>query len=477
MGCWAIFTTLSVAQTNQFLEAPVIRGELPIQLDRTGKGLEWLSESKEKRFPRGLPADKLFLTRESIRITYPKFNPLKLGATAAITAAPDPSQAVMAQLLQALASVGTSVFPAGAVVAGAVNQTATEKSRGLTSNKAAKKVIDAAKSDENPCLVTLNWLTDNILGKSQPDLAALAKAWPDLIDAGFAQKLSGPGAVSAALTGIAKDLSDLQKNTIDQAQKKLKDLNDCAITWTDKAAVYSFSTAVEQQIAKYTAFIAKAKDLSKGLHDYTKSVNWTGPGDVDYFIGDELIPTMQTMQRVDVKIATITIDATGGVLSTKSENVAGVNFSVRKFARLTPELGAGAVIGTVKQPTYATGTDKDTGKTVVAGPTTSAVSVNPVVMVNFVCRCETGWLTPMIQIGAAASKTTPAILTGMGIRLFGVGTKGNVAIGGGAMYAWVKDLQKLKVGSVITGQNDINADVGFRSTPRIGAYMSLQYNF
>ena len=46
MGCWAIFTTLSVAQTNQFLEAPVIRGELPIQLDRTGKGLEWLSESR-----------------------------------------------------------------------------------------------------------------------------------------------------------------------------------------------------------------------------------------------------------------------------------------------------------------------------------------------------------------------------------------------------------------------------------------------
>jgi hypothetical protein len=97
-------------------------------------------------------------------------------------------------------------------------------------------------------------------------------------------------------------------------------------------------------------------------------------------------------------------------------------------------------------------------------------------LVNFVCRCNTGLLTPMLQIGAAASKTLPAILAGGGVRLFGLG-KGDVGLGGGAMFAWYKDLQKLQVGQVVTGTQQIQSDLGFISAPKIGGYVAIQYKF
>jgi len=200
------------------------------------------------------------------------------------------------------------------------------------------------------------------------------------------------------------------------------------------------------------------------------------PNFQDYLISGDVTPTMAEMDTVEVKVSKITLDTTGVTLSSKTDDLASVKFSLRKYALFTPEAGAGAIIGSVKAPKYGTGMDA-AGHTIVAPPTYATVSVNPVVSANFVCRCGTGWLTPLIQIGAAASKDTPALLTGVGLRLFGVTAKTNVALAGGVMYAWVKDLQKLHVGSVISGTSDIDSDLGFRSTPRIGAYMSLQFNF
>jgi hypothetical protein len=82
----------------------------------------------------------------------------------------------------------------------------------------------------------------------------------------------------------------------------------------------------------------------------------------------------------------------------------------------------------------------------------------------------------MFQIGVATSKDLPSILLGGGLRLFGLG-KGDVAIGGGAMFGWYKDLQKLQVGSIITGTTDINNDLAYISTPKVAGYMAIQYKF
>ena len=82
----------------------------------------------------------------------------------------------------------------------------------------------------------------------------------------------------------------------------------------------------------------------------------------------------------------------------------------------------------------------------------------------------------MVQVGASASKDLPGILVGGGLRLFGAG-KGDVAIGGGWMFGWVKDLQKLKVGDVVTGTKDIEADLGYATRPKTSGYIVIQFKF
>ena len=116
------------------------------------------------------------------------------------------------------------------------------------------------------------------------------------------------------------------------------------------------------------------------------------------------------------------------------------------------------------------------GHTIVARVPDDQVSVDPSVLVNFVCRCAAGAFAPMVQIGASTSKDLPAILVGGGLRLFGAG-KGDVAIGGGLMLAWVKDLQTLKEGDVVTGTKDIEADLGYGARPRPRGYFGIQYKF
>jgi hypothetical protein len=247
----------------------------------------------------------------------------------------------------------------------------------------------------------------------------------------------------------------------------------------DKQAIYialSLDNPPPQltQLTTLRDSITKIQDLLKVT--YADSKHWARPELTNYIISDELIPTFSQMQNVTVKVTNVAFktDATGSVtLDLQAAGTAA--FSVRKYTPLAPEIGVGAVFGTLKQPQYGTATNA-AGQMTVAKASQTSLSVNPSVLANFVCRCGGGFLLPMLQIGAATSKDLPAVLVGAGIRLFGLG-KGDVAIGGGAMFGWYKDLQKLKVGDVVTGTKDITADLGYISTPKIGGYFAIQYKF
>jgi hypothetical protein len=80
----------------------------------------------------------------------------------------------------------------------------------------------------------------------------------------------------------------------------------------------------------------------------------------------------------------------------------------------------------------------------------------------------------MLQVGITTSKDVPAILAGGGLRLFGL-PRGDIALGAGAMIAWVKDLGSLRVGDVVGGTVDIDADL--RYARRQGLYAAIQYKF
>ena len=82
---------------------------------------------------------------------------------------------------------------------------------------------------------------------------------------------------------------------------------------------------------------------------------------------------------------------------------------IRRYALLTPEIGAGAVFSSLKKPIYGTGKNS-AGETIVTKSADTSLSVSPSLMVNFASRCHTGPLAPMDQIGAARFRSSSAAL-------------------------------------------------------------------
>jgi hypothetical protein len=181
------------------------------------------------------------------------------------------------------------------------------------------------------------------------------------------------------------------------------------------------------------------------------------------------------MKEVTVKLTSVSFrfPPEAPAFSLAEEDLGSGTFTIQRYSPYVIEKSVGAVFGILKQPTYGTATTAD-GKTVVARTSDKSLSVNPAVMLNLVCRCAGG--LPMLQIGAATSKDLPAFLFGGGIRLFGLG-KGDFGLTYGAMMGWYKDLNKLQVGSAVTGTKDIESDLAFISKPHIKSYFAIQYKF
>lgn len=257
--------------------------------------------------------------------------------------------------------------------------------------------------------------------------------------------------------------------------------NELVLVENRRLAIVVLIANPSRRIAELNAIVKFAEDLSKQLTTMSAATNWRaidhgGIAD-DYILLNATKVTRETMQNVSITLIALGYDAdsqTGAISLIPATPVAG-KLTVRNYSRFAVEPGIGAVFGSFKQPKYTTGTNSS-GQTVVTRLPDSTVSINPAVMLNFVCRCGLGAVAPMFQIGAATSKTLPAILLGGGLRLWGLGS-GHVAIGGGAMFGWIKDLHDLKEGQKVADLATIEADLRYRSGPKRGAYFVVQYKF
>lgn len=262
----------------------------------------------------------------------------------------------------------------------------------------------------------------------------------------------------------------------------MKAVKGCATSSPDPnlRAVYiavsltDFST----RLNRLGSLTSGAKDLKKTLvTNFADSNRWNRRSPRAYTVGQEIEPTFATMQTVKVTVNMITVssDDVTGAINMTSKEAGSTTFSVRKYARLTPEPGFGAVFGFIERPIYGTSINAS-GQMVVAKKSTENTTLAPTATVNFVCRCSLGLISPMFQLGASITKDLPALLVGGGIRLFGLG-KGDVALGGGAMFGWYKDLKTLTVGSPIKGTTDIDNDLTYISAPKTSGYLTIQYKF
>jgi hypothetical protein len=457
LAAYILFSTalnaVSFAQTLQFLTAPVVNSQIAVRWNAGTKVMQYALDD-DKTF-RAIGQKSLFLAKKGVFVTYPKLNPLVVQANASAAAVADPGFTAISKLIDAITGVATTVAPDALVATARTARTAPT----------------------GPCTdpaTDIGRLVDLLYGSdTQP--AARKKHfgdWVKAIDGAFEAKETGPEAINAAVSPI-QDAATTNSTLVDNAKKQFAIVQNCKNTagGAYASALLSDPSDRIQQLADTSTALTKLADLLK--NQFADEAKWIGSGSTSYIISAEIDPTFEKMQNVTVKVVNIAFDLNSTSLDQSAAGSA--TFSVREYSSLTPEIGVGAVFGTVTAPVYGTAQNA-AGQTIVEKKPNASVAINPTVLVNFVCRCGTGLLTPMAQIGAVVSKTTPGILMGGGIRLFGL-SKGDVAIGGGAMFAWVKDLQTLKVGDVVTGTNAINTDLSFNGSPKVGGYFAIQYKF
>lgn len=412
-----------------------------------------------------LEKDAVFVAGRPIVATYSGFNPLKTRLTSTLTLADDPSFLALQQLLTGFQSLGTTLglpnFP---------------KNLGALAPFAAAgraSVCADATADINTLWDSLKLVDKNDKDHKPISIPKMITEWVALSQPSSAKP--GPVAIPAATAEIRKNGETIAAFA-KEAQGAWDRILACAsTTGADPNYQLAALTGQGDRILKLKALAASARDLANSLAAFANPNRWLGPD--RFIIGESINPTFQKQVAVSLKAEKIELsfNETDNSLSSNLTADGTATFVVQKFSRLVPEIGVGAVFSTVTAPQYGTGKNS-AGQTVVAKSPDRSLAVNPSVLANFMCRCGSGLLAPMGQIGVATSKDLPAILLGGGIRLFGFGA-GDIAISGGWAVSWFKDLQKLQVGSVISGSTDIDADLAYTTKPRKGGYFAIQYRF
>lgn len=461
----ALATAVPCAAQDSLLTAPRVREQIQVRVEQ--KTVTFALDGRDNYFE--VKENQPFVASVPVKLTYPRLNPLRYQPEAKGKKAPDPAFAVVKELIESLAKIPGIVAPAG----------------GASASRAAALGGDAG---DDKCVQLAN-LANEYYDDFERELAddkvtpqGIADEWAKAIgaiDDAFGLGKTGPAAMRSGAASLQTYLKTVSGRVTSSANRykaiqAALDKDECP---TVRPALRAL-----RDNARFTNLSERLKSLEKLLKDWTKVLQETYTADekwlngVYYIVYPTIDPNAAEMDIVTVKVAALSLVTEDAKVSIKPEDRGAATIVVREFSRFAPEAGAGMVLAFVPRVFYGTGTNAD-GKTVVAVSKTEDVAVVPGGMVNFVCRCGAGpFVEPMFQIGAAVSKETPGILVGGGIRLFAMG-KADVSLSGGVVAAWVKKLKTLKVGDVISGSKDIDADLGFKGLPTARPYIAILVKF
>ena len=453
--------------TREFLTAPRVRHQIRLRFDNKRVAFD----VDDDRLWRPLDPGSLFVTSTEIALTVHRLNPLAMQVTAGIEAAEDPAHADIALLLTALLQIPAIVSPGS-----------------VDARKAASAILGASGVSPEPgkrctpvqrALDLLESLHNTLYSAevAPETIASELATWTASIEAA-----PGAAGVHTARTAIA-DTHATMTRLIAAAQRSINDLvrrlDEDPAPADDACAAAERGIYEVIRLANPAARLADIRAIAKTMNGMTAALKrfddpavWRGE---DYVLAS-VRPTADKLLNVTARSSALSYGIDDGSLTVTGEEGQTATLVLRYFTPFAIEIGLGAAFAFVDRPKY--GTHKNArGDVTVASAGVDSVSVNPTVMVNFVCRCGGATIVePMAQIGASTAKETPSIFFGGGIRLFGIG-RGDFAIGGGAVVSWVRDLTKLDVGQTVGGTADIEKDLSFSHPPRVGSYMVLQYKF
>lgn len=458
----------AAAQTRDFLRAPRVQSRVRLQWDQDARRVVAAPDDDLALQP--LTSAPPFLTDAVVTITYPRLNPLRVEAVAAVGDAIAPPDTVTIRL-RALLSLGTVAVP---TARSAGDQ---ESLRAFASPPDSCPQLKAVRSDAEALMSAL------FVSSRAITVAALLSSWRQAIDDAFAEGRDGAAAVSLAVAMITEFLAALDaqlgegERIVSRIDAEVKDAVPSQSCEVSARTLYEMLALANPrgrllQLRAVRVAAASLRDVLSRNYVMDGAARWRGP---EYRLAGEIRPMRDAPVRVAIRVTHLRVDVddASGAVTAVQESRGDETLVIQRASRFAMEFAVATVLGSVTRPGY--GTTSTAGLTVVGRLPRPFASVEPAFLAGFVCRCRTGPLVaPMLQVGITTSKDVPALLAGGGVRLFGL-PKGDIALGGGGMFAWTKDLRTLRVGDAVGGTIDIESDLHY--VRRQGYYLALQYKF
>jgi hypothetical protein len=488
----------AAAQTATATALRAIRVRETIRIQLRGRTLH-VGVDRRPGFPE-LKKNQVFVTSGPVTMTFYRLNPLRHQVSADVTDADDPSHATMAKLVETLLGMAAAIRLEDQVLKKVI---AEVQGAGLEKSERAK--LFTAEEGCEPLNAAIQLVGTLHRALYDPAWSGVTvkeqvKAWSEAIDtahAGLSSGMTAGGAAIAKIDGYLKPVDpDMPALTaliadaeaaVRALNAALKDMADASEPCAVRAkAIYEGLRLAdpERRLAEIKRIHASVTAVRKLLQDtYTDTSNWQGSGDGEFkhefIVRRGVEPSSAKMQVVTVKVIALDfsqLDPFVPEVIARREDLVSGTFTVQQHSMFVPEIGVGATFAYVERPKFGTAMN-DAGQTVVAVTAPDRYTVDPSVLVNFVCRCGPApLLTPMIQIGGSTSKETPALFLGGGVRLFHTGA-GDFAFGAGWVVPWVRQLKTLHVNDVVEGTAEIEADLELRPLAAKNFYWSLQYKF
>jgi hypothetical protein len=179
------------------------------------------------------------------------------------------------------------------------------------------------------------------------------------------------------------------------------------------------------------------------------------------------------MRDFTIKVQPRTIQTTnGGITVEAGKPIVSSKIRVRASKRVIPEFATGVFYTNLRYPRYGTKVINGESFVALADPTRYEGVV--AAHLNLVLNAWEGFIHPLAQVGIGTAKDTPSLLAGGGLRFTG---SARLALTGGVLWTWRRELDKLSVGDKIDGTAQLESDLklALRSTPSF--YIGLQREF
>jgi hypothetical protein len=460
---------------------------------------------------------KTFAASEQIKFTWPRLNPLRMRVIASESLAVDPNAKQLADFVDALLKLPGIVAPKAqssalsqcrgnatfadnlellrdAVDAGAsIDKTlaawiveldtpgaaSSRKVIGLISAQAnllkakaaaARKLIEQSQERADTLSTTPLGSADGSTPSAPaapPSPAPGAKPTPESLKAGSIAPPVKAGEKPAPSGNTPAPAPP--KEPAPQAATEGAWCDDIRTLWRAIKAVLDIDNPI-RRVVELEQLVVALNNLQAELKPFADEANWEGS---DYvFFSRE--PVADQIRKIEIKAVRIDrpVNEVTHVIGLSEAQTTTGTLQLRRYARLVPEMAAGFVTSTVRRPKYGTATNA-AGQTVVARKPEEDVSFSGALLLNAVFASQSeSFALPMLQLGVSVAPDGPGIMAGLGLRLT---RPKRVALSVGAILAWVKDLQTLRVDGPVSGTTAIDADLAYE--PTVKPYFALQFKF